>query len=43
MQKNMIDVITKILGDIGKLLVVIGMACGCYLFWKLIIINLIIK
>ena len=35
--------IAEFLGYIGKALVLIGMACGCYLFWKLIIEHIIIK
>jgi hypothetical protein len=41
MQKNQIDIIAVILGNIGKLLVLIGMACGCFLVWYLIITNII--
>ena len=41
MQNKTHDVIAKILGDIGKILVIIGMACGCFLVWYLIISNLI--
>ncbi len=34
------DRIANILGYIGRLLVIIGMACGCFLLWYLIIRNI---
>ena len=43
MQKNTIDIIAELLGNLGKLLVVVGMACGCYLIWGLIIKHIIIR
>ena len=43
MQNNMIDVIASVLGNVGKLLVFISMACGCYMLWTLIIKHIILK
>ena len=42
MQNKTIDRIAETLGYIGRLLVFIGMACGCYIFWKLIITYIIL-
>ncbi len=41
MQKNTIDAIAEILGNIGKAIKLIGLACICFLLWYLIIINTI--
>jgi len=38
-----IDRIANILGNVGKFLVFVGMGCGCYLFWHLIIKHIILK
>ena len=43
MQKHMIDIISEKLGKLGRLMVYIGILCGCYLVWKLIIQHIIIK
>jgi hypothetical protein len=42
MQNKTIDRIAEILGYIGRVLVLIGMACGCLIFWKLIITYIIL-
>ena len=41
MQNKTHDVIARILGDIGKLLLFVGLGCGCFLTWYLIIRTLI--
>ena len=43
MQNTAIDVIAEILGNIGKVLALIGMSYGCYILWNLIIKHIIIR
>ena len=39
----MLSTIANMLGKVGGFLVWVGMACGCILFWKLIIVEIILK
>ena len=43
MQDQTIDRIANVVGIIGRILVVVGMGCACYLFWHLIVTQIIMK